>query len=129
MDIPAPFVKDHFSKHGADYSTSFVLQNTPTPVSTVLINSQTGSRTILHFRGTMRELTFEDFKDKICLADYSWVHFEGGRLPGEILKDIEYIHQYNQEQEATKISVSVELEKAREEMRKWWTSSSELARP
>ena len=36
-----------------------------------------GSRTIVHHRGAMPEITFEDFK-KLNLSEYSWIHFEGG---------------------------------------------------
>ena len=36
-----------------------------------------GSRTIVHHRGAMPEITFEDF-EKLDLSQYSWIHFEGG---------------------------------------------------
>ena len=42
------------------------------PMSVILINDQNGSRTIVHHRGAMPEITFEDFK-KLDLNDYRMV--------------------------------------------------------
>uniref|UniRef100_A0A915DNZ0 Carbohydrate kinase PfkB domain-containing protein n=1 Tax=Ditylenchus dipsaci TaxID=166011 RepID=A0A915DNZ0_9BILA len=52
---------------------------TDIPKSTVILNRINGSRTVLHYRGSIPELTAEEFieifDDK--LDNYSWIHFEG----------------------------------------------------
>lgn len=49
-----------------------------TPTSYVILNQETGSRTITHFRD-LPELSF-DFFAKIEVEDYDWLHFEGRNL-------------------------------------------------
>lgn len=41
----------------------------------MLINSQNGSRTIIHSNKNLPELVIDDFK-KLDLSKYSWIHFE-----------------------------------------------------
>lgn len=41
----------------------------------VIINSENGSRTIIHSNKNLPDLTVEDFK-KLDLSCYSWIHFE-----------------------------------------------------
>lgn len=42
----------------------------------IILNGENGSRTIVHHRGGMPEITIDDFK-KLDLSEYSWIHFEG----------------------------------------------------
>ena len=48
----------------------------PLPSSIILLNNENGTRTIVHHRGGMPEITAADFK-KLDLEKYSWIHFEG----------------------------------------------------
>lgn len=50
-----------------------------TPTSSVMLNAQNGSRTIVHFRD-LPEVSF-DFFAKIEIENYDWLHFEGRNLP------------------------------------------------
>lgn len=50
-----------------------------TPVSSVILNAQNGSRTIVHFRD-LPEVSFDYFA-KIEIENYDWLHFEGRNLP------------------------------------------------
>ncbi|KAG8230520.1 hypothetical protein J437_LFUL019223 [Ladona fulva] len=49
------------------------------PVSTVIINSMNGSRTILHSKGDFPEVPYDHFK-QIDLSPYAWIHFEGRNM-------------------------------------------------
>lgn len=49
--------------------------NCQEPVSSVLLNDATGSRTIVFSSGNVPILTFEDFQ-KVDLSAYKWIHFE-----------------------------------------------------
>lgn len=48
-----------------------------TPFSSVILNMQTGSRTIVHSNPNLPILTAADFR-KIPLERYKWIHFEVG---------------------------------------------------
>lgn len=50
------------------------------PISTAIINVETGTRTILHYRGNLPELKAAEFIqqfDLFKLRIYGWIHFEG----------------------------------------------------
>lgn len=52
--------------------------NVEAPVSTAIVNEVKGTRTILHFRGNLPELTESDFiREYPTLESYTWFHFEG----------------------------------------------------
>jgi sugar/nucleoside kinase (ribokinase family) len=61
------------------------------PASVVICSEETGSRTIVHSRGDLPELSFEDFDNKINLETTSWMHFEVFQLICSILF---YTHMY-----------------------------------
>jgi len=53
------------------------------PMSTIIVNRKNNaSRTILHYRGNLPELSAEEFIREfggvIAMEGISWVHFEGG---------------------------------------------------
>ncbi len=50
------------------------------PNSCVILSAATGSRTIIHTNRDLRELTLEDFEQRITLDEYDWIHFEGRNL-------------------------------------------------
>lgn len=49
------------------------------PISTVIINYSTGTRTVLHYRGNMPEIKTSEFQTTFgdVISDFSWFHFEG----------------------------------------------------
>lgn len=46
------------------------------PISVVICSEETGSRTIVHAKGSLPELSSEHFKTKLDISKYSWIHFE-----------------------------------------------------
>ncbi|KAI6241853.1 PfkB domain-containing protein [Aphelenchoides fujianensis] len=84
--------------------------NATLPISTVIVNELTGTRTILHFRGTLPELTLEEFAAEFPrLDDFSWVHFEGRNFD-EVLRMLEYCRS---KRDPARTRISLELEKIR----------------
>ncbi|KAI6174427.1 PfkB domain-containing protein [Aphelenchoides besseyi] len=80
------------------------------PISTVIVNELTGTRTILHFRGNLPELTVDEFVAEFpSLSEFSWIHFEGRNFD-EVLRMIEYCRE---KRDPTKTKLSVEFEKVR----------------
>lgn len=45
------------------------------PISTVILSLSTGTRTIIHHKANLPDLTFKDF-EAFNLEEYSWIHFE-----------------------------------------------------
>jgi sugar/nucleoside kinase (ribokinase family) len=57
------------------------VEDSDSPLSTIIVNRENGSRTILHYRGTLAELTAPEFV-AVYAADIAgghlrWIHFEG----------------------------------------------------
>ena len=86
---------------------TFVLPNT-----SALINKQKGTRTLLHYRGTFPELTYEDFS-KLDLSRYKLIHFEGRPNIEELTRMLFHLKKWN-EITSEKILISFEMEKARD---------------
>lgn len=82
--------------------------NCEAPVSSVILNESTGSRTIVHSNPNLPILTFDDFR-KICLNDYRWIHFEA-RNRDESHKMIDFIVLWNKIKTKPNITISLELE-------------------
>ncbi|XP_032237081.1 ketohexokinase [Nematostella vectensis] len=81
------------------------------PTSYVTCSLETGSRTIVHNRGGMPELSAEYFKC-LCLDEYDWVHFETRRNIKDIHEMLDMVDAYNKTKpSAEKITVSIEIEK------------------
>ncbi|XP_035710656.1 ketohexokinase isoform X3 [Folsomia candida] len=132
---------DHLLKFFTDDMTSLGIKydNCPiidgiarAPASVVICSEESGTRTIVHSKGDLPELTLDDFQAKINLAVTSWVHFEG-RNETEVVKMIEKIHEYNNNAakrvkhtiknsglkfsyKDVSITISVEVEKCRESL-------------
>ncbi len=86
-------------------STRFCLQKTgySTPESSIWLNQENGTRTIVHFRD-LPELTLREL-EIIPLHNYQWIHFEG--------RNIEILQKYIAEHEFSTGPVSLEIEKNR----------------
>jgi len=89
------------------------------PISTCIINQTSGSRTILHYRGDLPELTAAEFAVEFPDLDrYSWIHFEGRNFD-ETKRMIEYCrarraaHGNVIPPTTNQLRISLELEKVR----------------
>ena len=78
------------------------------PTSCCIVSKATGSRTIMHGRNGMPELTLGHFKI-IDLTEYLWIHFEGRGFPH--LKDI-VLHAWTLKTDRNlPFKISIEFEK------------------
>ena len=78
------------------------------PTSCCVVAKNTGSRTIMHGRNGMPELTLKNF-EVIDLTQYSWVHFEGRGFPH--LKGI-VMHAWTvRKEKKLDFKISIEFEK------------------
>lgn len=110
-DLEMRFLKDDFANNGVKIENCPVLKNCTTPLSIVLLNQQNGSRTILHSRGNLPEITFEQFKS-LDLSKYKWIQIEGRPNAQDMKKMLQYVDDYNLSQTPeNRITTSVELEK------------------
>lgn len=97
-----------FREHGIPIDNCPRHPDTLCPYSTIIVNSQNGSRTIIHTNKNLPELTAEEF-DRLDLSQYSWIHFEG-RNTDEVIKMISMVEEHNKRSNE-RITVSVEVEK------------------
>ena len=114
--ILGEFAKKEITKRGVSMENSPIKADTGFPTSCVILNRKSGTRTILHSRNDLPELSFEDF-DKLDLSLYKWIHFEGRHNVTEIIRMIQKVQWFNSTTESQLI-VSVELEKKREDLKK-----------
>lgn len=68
------FVLDDMKQRNIQYDHC-PFYNCEPPLSSVILNEQTGSRTIIHSNPDMPILRSSEFK-LIELGEYEWVHFE-----------------------------------------------------
>ncbi|KAL8606589.1 hypothetical protein ACOMHN_009474 [Nucella lapillus] len=83
------------------------------PVSVIILNTSTGSRTILHTNKNLRELSVEDFqKLPLSSGQYSWIHFEGRPNVEEMKKMMLHVEDHNAScEESSSVITSLEVEK------------------
>ncbi|XP_011876967.1 PREDICTED: ketohexokinase-like [Vollenhovia emeryi] len=109
------FLQNDLRKYKIDYSHCPVIKNIGCPVATIILNSSTGSRTIVYHNQGLPELTLKNFQ-QLNLEEYSWIHFEGRHID-EVLLIIQYIENYNKSlnnmPDRMPITISVELESPR----------------
>ncbi|XP_071441055.1 ketohexokinase-like [Hetaerina americana] len=119
MHTELGFIKKDFEDHG------ICIDHCPTrkgnaeksfldsfPVSTVLINCKNGSRTIIHSKGDLPELSLENFK-QLDLSEYSWIHFEGRNIEAisSMMDSIRQWRDMHSTGTCALPTISVELEK------------------
>lgn len=112
---PGSFVLEDLRRFSVDLR--YVVHQTTgsVPISTVIINEASGSRTILHAHRNLPDVSATDFA-KVDLTRFKWIHIEG-RNASEQVKMLQRIQQYNSQQPpGQRIRVSVEVEKTREEL-------------
>nr|CAD2174759.1 unnamed protein product [Meloidogyne enterolobii] len=107
-------VDELIEKSGINIGKSVRRVNSECPLSTVIINSKNnGSRTILHYRGNLEEITFEEFYNafgqEIKDGKLDWIHFEGRNF-NQVKKMMEFTKN---ERLKNRPFISVELEKVR----------------
>lgn len=79
--------------------------------SCVMVNRQNGSRTIVHARNDIRDVTFEHFvQAKFDLGDYDWINFEN-RESAETKRMLELVLSWKVHSGSPRPVVSVEIEK------------------
>ncbi|MGD2137487.1 MAG: PfkB family carbohydrate kinase [Gammaproteobacteria bacterium] len=99
------FVRDDLARHGIGTAGCSIVAQGAMPVSSILLSTQTGSRTIIHYRD-LPEFTYADFLN-IDLRPWDWLHFEG-RNVGETRRMLEYARRTRPD-----TPCSVEIEKPR----------------
>ncbi|XP_070591076.1 ketohexokinase isoform X2 [Erythrolamprus reginae] len=111
----ANFVRDDFRRYEVDLSHVALHLACSLPVSTVISNSATGTRTILHAASNLPDVTAADF-EKVDLSQYKWIHWEG-RNALEQVKMLQRVEKYNQTwPPSERVTTSVEVEKTRPEL-------------
>lgn len=85
------------------------------PTSVVTVSSNNGSRTIIHYRGGLSEITFQDFL-QLDLKNYSWIHFEGRKFDDElkIFMKLQEVNMNRIKEKLNPIKISLELEKPKQ---------------
>ncbi|KAK7096212.1 ketohexokinase-like [Littorina saxatilis] len=107
------FVQSDFEEHGIVSDHCPVLTQGACPVSLIILNQASGSRTILHTNKNLQELSLDDFqKLSLSSGQYSWIHFEGRPNVEEIRKMLLHVEEHNSScEESSKVITSLEVEK------------------
>ncbi|XP_011297106.1 ketohexokinase-like [Fopius arisanus] len=118
-DYQFRFLQDDLRKHGIDFSHCPKADGIGCPTSTVILSSNSGSRTIVHYNPNFPELKLEDF-EKLNLEDYSWINFEGRNI-SRVLTMMQHVETYNDSlkeggSDRSPVTISVELEKTSSEL-------------
>lgn len=89
------------------------------PTSSVIVNQENGSRTILHYNENILEPTFEEFTTKFPdFSQYDVIYFEGRNLQ-QVKQMIDHVVNWrssNKNENCHKPKIIVELEKPRHEL-------------
>ena len=70
------FVEQDFQRHNIEYTNCSRHSGYLLPNSCIILNRETGSRTILHTNDGLPELNLTDFST-VTFESYNWVHLEG----------------------------------------------------
>lgn len=109
-DVAGRFLKEDMISRNIPIDNCITVENSECPTSCVMINSQNGSRTIVHCRNDFPEYSYESFL-KINLSKYGWFHFEG-RDVENTKKMIEHVRKWRLDNDSN-VPISVEIEKNR----------------
>ncbi|MGD2055257.1 MAG: PfkB family carbohydrate kinase [Gammaproteobacteria bacterium] len=104
------FLRGKLEVCGIDTATCRMADSGGAPVSTIILNESTGSRTIVHHRD-LPEFTCTDFMS-IELQDFDWLHFEGRNID-----ELRHMLQWCRENRPS-IPCSLEVEKPRPGMKR-----------
>uniref|UniRef100_A0A914WBH5 Carbohydrate kinase PfkB domain-containing protein n=1 Tax=Plectus sambesii TaxID=2011161 RepID=A0A914WBH5_9BILA len=106
-DALYPMVQQLLLKSKINTDLCILRDDCAVPLSTVLVSDDTGSRTILHYRGNLFEPTIDEFSRKIDVQRYSWIHFEGRNFD-ETRKMMEHVRKHRGSDRLPRISVEIE---------------------
>ena len=104
-DSASEFASQQFQSEPIDIQYAEVVEGASLPTSYIILNTQNGSRSIVHFRD-LAEYSSEAF-GKIDFKAFDWIHFEG-RNVAELEKMMQYLLDNNFHH------FSLEIEKPRE---------------
>jgi len=99
-------IRDDLLSHGVDTGLCHTVERGSVPVSSILVNARTGSRTIIHYRD-LPEYTARDF-ESVDPGLFDWLHFEG-RNVGDTRQMLERARKLR-----PAVPLSVEIEKPRD---------------
>ena len=110
-NVVSNFVFKEMQSYNVDMTNVAIKYNHETPCSQVIINSKNGSRTILHCRRSLPELSAEDLIP-LNFTKYAYIHFEGRSIDA-ISKAMMIIDNHNKSihSKADRIFLSLEAEK------------------
>jgi ketohexokinase len=109
-DGEAGFLREDLLRYGIDLTYCRQLPGSASPVSCILHNQASGSRTIVHYRD-LDEYPVSTFKN-IPLSEYDWFHFEGRNLE-QLPTMLAHLLQVRIDQ-----PISIEIEKPRDGIEK-----------
>ena len=107
-DAQGALIRDDLVLHGIDTDCCHYVAQGSVPISSILVNSDSGSRTIIHYRD-LPEYTADDFAC-IDLAPFDWLHFEGRNVV-ETRRMLERVRRLY-----PAARVSIEIEKPRNDI-------------
>ena len=102
------FIETDLTEHNVDFNHCPKYQDHKSPNSYIILNGNTGTRTILHTNLGLPELKFENFKNFNNINEFGWVHFEGRPNLDQILLMIKEILKNNS---TNRPKISFEMEK------------------
>ncbi|RZF35567.1 hypothetical protein LSTR_LSTR005095 [Laodelphax striatellus] len=109
-DLFSEFAKKDFGENNISTDNCTYHKGHDLPLSTVIINQQNGSRTIIHSNKSFPELSCQEF-EKIDFSAYSWVHFEGRNIE-QITGMIKFLLTWRSKSNSC-LKISIEIEKPR----------------
>ncbi|XP_060107073.1 ketohexokinase isoform X2 [Heteronotia binoei] len=111
----ANFVRDDFKCYKVDLAHVAEHPACALPISVVISNMTSGTRTILHATSNLPDVTDADF-EQVNLSQYKWIHWEG-RNASEQVKMIRRVEEYSRTcSESQRVGTSVEVEKPRQDL-------------
>lgn len=106
------FVIQDMIERGIQIENCVYFNNCEAPLSSVLLNERTGTRTIVHSNPNLPNLKFIDFQ-KLNLTNYKWIHFEARTVEEteQMMKMVVDYNRNNQTETSSPITISLDLEK------------------
>lgn len=108
QDAAADWIRQQLVKARIAIDLCQTFTSGSTPVSSIWLNQQNGSRTIVHHRD-LPELTLQHLQ-QINPADFDWIHFEG--------RNIETLSKFLPSLQASGVPMSLEIEKQRTDIQR-----------
>ncbi|KAH7715490.1 ketohexokinase isoform 1 [Aphelenchoides avenae] len=112
MPSENPLFDSLMQKSGINTERCLRREEGEVPLSSIIVNLEHGTRTIVHYDGEIPEPSAEEFRREFPDLDgFSWVHFEGRNFD-EVCEMLEHVHtlRHSSARMAKELKVSVELE-------------------